>query len=103
MTDPSHSGERVRRRLALLEEAANGHYEKLPCPDCGETTASVWFTNPAPDEYRTWLLCPSCDFHTHVICAGKPAGFTEDRRRRDLEARDQEILEQMVFRKPKRM
>ena len=102
MIDPKQSAERVRKRIALLEEAAKGRYEGLSCPVCSRPNASVWFTKPAPDEYRTWLLCTACDFHSHVIYAGKPEDFTEERRRRDLETRDREILEKMVFRKPKR-
>jgi hypothetical protein len=98
--DANQADDRVRLRIALLEGAAKGRFEQLECPDCGRPTASVWFTNPASGEYRTWLLCSVCDFNAHVINEGKPAAFTEDRRRKDLEQRDRDILERMAFRKP---
>jgi len=92
--------DRVRRGIALLKEASKGRFENLECPDCLKPGASVWVTNPVPDEYRTWLLCAFCDFHSHVINSGKPAYFTEDRRRADLEERDRAVLNPMVFKKP---
>jgi ribosomal protein S27E len=98
--DSNNGGERVRLRIAMLEEASKGRFENLECPDCRKPTASVWFTNPAPGEYRTWLLCALCDFHSHVMNSGKPRYFTEDRRRNDLEERDKAVLNQMVARKP---
>lgn len=97
---PTQTQERVRRRIALLEEACEGHFDNLECPDCLKPGASVWVTDPSPGEYRTWLLCAFCDFHSHVINSGKPTYFTEDRRRADLEERDRAILKQIISKKP---
>jgi hypothetical protein len=92
--------EEVLLRVALLEEASNGRYENLECPDCRKRGASIWFTNPEPGEYRTWLLCVFCDFHSHVINTGRPAYFSEERRRMDLEEQDRAILKKLTFKKP---
>jgi hypothetical protein len=98
--DTARNEEAVRLRMALLEEASKGRYENLECLDCRKLGASIWFTNPATGEYRTWLLCAFCDFHSHVTNTGKAPYFTEDRRRKDLEERDKAVLNQMVFKKP---
>lgn len=83
-----------------MEEASKGRFENLERPDCLKPGASVWVTNPFPGEYRTWLLCAFCEFHSHVINSGRPVYFTEDRRRIDLEERDRAILTQMASKRP---
>lgn len=100
MAGPAEVEERVWRRIALLDEASKGRFENLDCPDCHKPGASVWVTNPVPGEFRTWLLCAFCDFHSHGINSEKQPYFTEDRRRADLEDRDRTILKQMTFKKP---
>ena len=98
---PTQTQERVRRRTALLEVACEGHFDKsLNAQTAVMPGASVWVTDPSPGEYRTWLLCAFCDFHSHVINSGKPTYFTEDRRRADLEERDRAILKQIISKKP---
>ena len=82
-------------RLAFAAE--RGQLEGLECPSCNQPEVSVWFTHTAPDEYRTWFFCSHCEFHSRAQNAGKPASFTEDRRRADLEERDRSILEKAIF------
>ena len=88
------------RMIALLNDAAAGRFEQLACPKCHNATVSVWFTNPAKDEFRTWFLCSNCSFHTRAQNSVKPAHFCTYRVRADLEASDQSILSQAIFKRP---
>jgi hypothetical protein len=89
------------RMIALLNDSAAGRLDRLTCPKCNELTISVWFTNPAEGEFRTWFLCSNCDFHTRAHKSDKPAFFSADRVRDDLEAQDRSIIEKAVFRRPR--
>jgi ribosomal protein S27E len=92
--------ERVQLLAHLLHEAEAGHFEELACPDCQHRTVSVWFTNPAPSLYRTWVICTDCDFHSRAQNSERPRFYSEDRRRMDLEERDSAILKQAILKKP---
>jgi len=94
------SREKVAGLSRLAFAAERGQLEGLECPSCNQPVISVWFTHPAPDEYRTWFFCAQCDFHTRAHNGKRPAFFTEDRRRDDLEDRDKAILEQAVLKRP---
>jgi hypothetical protein len=96
----SKNQERVAVLSRIAGEAEAGRLDNLECPSCHQPSVSVWFTNPAENTYRTWFLCTQCDFHSRAQNAGKPALFTEDRRRADLEDRDRSILANAVFKKP---
>jgi len=95
---PSHSHEEnLEAHMRLLQEAVLGRFDNLDCPSCRVATVSVWFSHPGQDEYRTWFLCGNCDFHTRVQNSARPAKFTEDRLKPDLERRDRSISETAKF------
>src|ERR1019366_3400012 len=52
----------IAARLPLIQAAADGSLDELRCPRCECQTVSVYFTRPAPEEYRTWFVCSACDF-----------------------------------------
>lgn len=79
-------------QLELLKEVDSGKLDNLGCPKCGHCAVSAWFTNPAPEEYRTWLTCAECDFWTHVINSTRPSWFSESRVSSDLQEKDAAIL-----------
>src|SRR5258708_6354723 len=68
-------------RLALLQAANEGKLDGLRCPDCEADTVSVWFTHPAPDEYRTWFLCANCAFEMRAQNSGRPQHYCQERHR----------------------
>src|SRR5215469_4586224 len=100
MANPNSPDDRLSSQLDLLRQTAEGNLDDLLCPTCGTERVSVWFTQPAPNEYRTWFLCGNCDFHTRVHNLGKPTHFADSRRRLDLEERDRMILQQAAVKKP---
>lgn len=87
--------------IALLGHLDRGEIECLPCPSCMQNLISVWFTNPAPEEYRIWLICKNCNFESKVICSEKPTGFSAARIHQDKQLYDTETLKNMIFPKPK--
>jgi len=81
--------------LALLEA---GKLENLLCPQCQRESVSVWFTHPAPEEYRTWLICSTCEFQARAHNSSKPAHYSEAKRHIVLETKDGDILDRAIFR-----
>jgi hypothetical protein len=92
--------DRVAQIVGLATKADSGLLEGLRCPACNTQAVEVWFSHPVEHEYRVWFLCSACDFQTRAQVEGKPAFFSEERRRLDLEALDRSILETAVFKKP---
>jgi hypothetical protein len=86
-------------QIALLKEVDLGNLDNLECPKCRHRTVSAWFTNPAPEAYRTWLICSECDFWSHAIDCARPSSFSESRVRSDLQEKDVAILKAMRTRK----
>jgi hypothetical protein len=86
-------------QIALLKEVDSGNLDNLECPKCRRRAVSAWFTNPAPEAYRTWLICAECDFGSHLINSTKPSFFSESRVRSDLQEKDVAILKAMCTRK----
>ena len=93
----SSQDENINLHIDLLKAATQGHFDNLECPSCRETSVSVWFSHPQPDEYRTWFLSGNCCFHTRAQNTVKPAAFTEKRVNPALEERDFSILQQAKF------
>ena len=89
------------RILDLLKWLESGVLDSIPCPNCGQPTVSVWFTRPAPEEYRTWFTCGNCPFRTRANNTMKPDRFSEERRSLQLEQQDKEVLRQLKFRPPR--
>lgn len=90
----------MRKEMALLHEIDAGNLDHLQCPNCNHNAVSAWFTRPQPETFRTWLICADCHFYTHVINAGMPPFFSEDRVRMDLQEKDAAILKSMRFKWP---
>jgi hypothetical protein len=86
-------------QIELLKEVDSGILDSLECPKCRHATVSAWFTNPAPEAYRTWLICAECDFWCHAINSSRPSSFSESRVRSDLQEKDSAILKAMRTRK----
>ena len=82
----------LQDRIRLLEAAAEGTLEALPCPRCGQPSVSVWFTHPAPDLYRTWFVCDACDFKMRAQNTGRPAHYSAERDRTAQAATDPSLL-----------
>ena len=97
-SDPEHPT-RLQLHIELLKEVDSGKLDNLECPKCHLRAVSAWFTNPAPEVYRTWLICAECDFWSHVINSSKPSSFSESRVRSDLQERDVAVLNAMRARK----
>lgn len=102
-TQNSHSqnDKRITTNIELLKAVDVGIFDSLKCPKCGLKTVSAWFTNPAKDEYLTWLLCDRCDFEVRAIHLGRPKSFTPERIRPDLQRWDEKIVKEMKFPRPK--
>jgi hypothetical protein len=70
--DQKFSNLEIITRLSRLAFAAErGQLEGLECPNCNQPKVSVWFTHPAPDEYRTWFFALNVIFipaHTTLTC-----------------------------------
>ncbi len=71
----------VDAKLDLLQAAASGQVEDLPCPQCQKARVSVWFTHPEPKEYRTWFTCEACGLEMRAQNTGKPAHYSKKRDR----------------------
>lgn len=95
------SNERVAHLVDLLKQAEEGKLDGLECPDCHNQSVSIWFTQPAEDEYRTWLVCSRCSFRERVHNSARPTHFSLSRIHRELQRRDTEILESALFKRPK--
>jgi len=68
-------------RLALLQEAADGRLDGLPCPRCRQSCVSVWFTHPDEELYRTWFVCSLCGFEMRAQNTGRPPHYSTERDR----------------------
>lgn len=71
--------------VALAWMADAGQLDALPCPECHDSSVSVWFTHPAENEYRTWFICEKCGFQTRARNEGRPAHYSEARDRTSRE------------------
>jgi transcription elongation factor Elf1 len=71
----------VTAQLRLLQAASEGKLDGLTCPNCEEATVSVYFTHPAPKEYRTWFVCGNCDFSTRAQNSEMPEYYSTERDR----------------------
>lgn len=91
---------RISDITRLANEAAAGRLEELVCPSCGYAAVSVWFTNPAPDVYRTWFICTNCEFHTRAQLKERPTHFSESRVDTELEESDLMVLKRSKFKRP---
>jgi hypothetical protein len=91
---------RIQSLFQLARSADKGQQGNLECPECHKSTVSVWFSNPVPNEYRTWFICAECSFHTRAQCTDRPTFFSPERCRPDLEARDKAILDAAKFKRP---
>src|ERR1039458_5700131 len=100
MSNDPHSEDRISAQVHLLNEAEAGRLDGLECRSCHRNSVSVSFTNPAPEEYRTWFLCMSCSFCTRAQKAARPRFFHESRVNAKLDRTDASILQQAKFRKP---
>ena len=80
--------DRIDLHLRLVKLTEHGRLTALPCPQCHKPEVFVWFTIPAPDHYRTWFVCESCDFHTRVQGTAKPKHFTQTRVKPKLDELD---------------
>jgi hypothetical protein len=91
--DGSHPPtEDVEAQLQLLRLAAGGILDSLPCPECHQCSMTVRFTNPAPNEYRTWFVCESCSFTVRAQNSGRPPHYSDERVDNRLEAYDAKII-----------
>ena len=99
-SEPIRNDELASLQLRLLREAETGHLDDLECPKCLQATVSVWFSRPAADAYRTWVICTSCDFRFRAQNSKRPLHFSEGRRRQDLEEADRSIMKRAVFKRP---
>jgi hypothetical protein len=88
----SHKGASSQTRL--LNEVAAGNLDNL--------SISVWFTHPAEDTYRTWLICADCNFHARAQHTCRSDSFSEDRVCPELEKRDWAVLKQSLFKRSRR-
>lgn len=50
----------------LLSQLAGGMLDGLQCPECDQRSVSVCFTPHHANEYRSWLICASCDFRSRT-------------------------------------
>jgi predicted RNA-binding Zn-ribbon protein involved in translation (DUF1610 family) len=73
--------EMLQGRLDLLRLEEAGQVTELPCPDCGRTCVSVWYTQRAPREYRTWFVCENCGFELRAQNAERPRHYSVERDR----------------------
>lgn len=80
--------DRIEIHLQLVKAAEQGRLNSLQCPLCNRPEVSVWFTLPAPDQYRTWFVCENCDFHTRAQSSNKPKYFTQTRVKPKLDELD---------------
>jgi hypothetical protein len=96
------SNGRLKELTQLLRAAEAGRLDGLDCPQCGNPGLSVWFSNPAKDHFRTWYVCTECTFHTRAQNSDKPAFFSTERCRPDLETRDKAILDAAKIKRPTR-
>ena len=96
-----NNSERVAHLVELLKQAESAKLDGLECPDCHDSSVSVWFTHPAKDEYRTWLVCSSCSFHERAHNSEMPAFFSESRVDQQLQRRDAETLGAAIFKRPR--
>jgi hypothetical protein len=65
--------------------AQAGRLDGLPCPRCRQEAVSVWFTHPAPAEFRTWFQCGNCDFEMRAQNSGRPPFYSLERDRTPTE------------------
>ncbi|HWB19279.1 MAG TPA: hypothetical protein VG711_03185 [Phycisphaerales bacterium] len=87
----------------ILKLVEAGQLDDLPCAKCGGGTMSGWFTNPVAGRYFIWILCGTCGGHLHANCNERPTHFSEERRSKEYEAMDREIIAtspQLMRRKP---
>ena len=50
----------------LLSQLATGMLDGLQCPECDQRSVSVCLTPHHANEYRSWLICASCDFRSRT-------------------------------------
>ena len=81
----------MESRIALLNAAAAGNFDNLPCPQCGRETVDVYYTQPAPEIYRSWFLCRTCAFEMRAQNSVKPTNFSEARSNERLEDDDRAL------------
>src|SRR5438874_13629107 len=70
----------LQARLDLLQAAAEGRLDSLPCPRCRTAAVSVWFTRRSENDYWTWFLCEQCGFEMRAQ-GGRPPYYSKDRER----------------------
>ena len=93
----SHLPSRERAEIRLAWYLESGMFDSLPCPRCGNSSVSVWFTRPAKNTYRIWYVCEMCDFRTRAQCSERPQQYSEERRHVELENYDRELLGNSAF------
>jgi hypothetical protein len=96
---PGH--ERLTPLIDLLHEAEGGRLDQLKCPECRNTSVSVWFTNPSEGSYRTWLICGNCNFDLRAQNAGRPKHFSDQRLHKELDEYDKAIERKAIIKRPK--
>jgi len=90
----------AEKHAKMLWSLESGIFDCIECPKCGKCEMSAWFTNPAPNEFRTWFVCCSCGYESHTMNAVKPANFRADRIHLEFQKRDEEIVKQRKFPPP---
>lgn len=81
-TENSHSrNQMLEKRLDLLRREVAGQLVDLPCPDCGQNRIAVWYTHPAPADFRTWFVCDNCRFEMRAQNTDQPQHYSLDRDR----------------------
>lgn len=84
--DDSQRQADLQARLALVQAASEGKLYDLRCPQCECLTVSVYYTQPAKNEYYTWFICSDCGFSMRAQNSGRPEFYSESRDRTEKQA-----------------
>jgi hypothetical protein len=90
----------LARQMAPLRALDGGAVENIDCPECQQPSVSVWFSNPQPDEYRTWFICNNCTYKMRAQNSGRPSQYSEARRKPGLEGYDADLIRKAKFPRP---
>jgi len=70
---------KIKINLENAKMVEQGKYQNLLCTECGEASASVFFTKKVDAEkYGIWFECQLCGNVEHIDCNSQPTGFRID-------------------------
>ena len=95
----SKNSNELNETLKLLEKLESGILDSITCPRCHNDSVTVRFSNPEPNEYRTWLVCLKCSFVLRLQNTERPQFYSTSRIDEQLEAYDYEVIGKMIFKR----